>query len=231
MKPAVLISEIALLLFLSTSTHVLMAEKPGCMRCHGMKTLAYRDSLTGGLVSLFVDYNAFKQTQHGEFGCTDCHLEAFETFPHSPETREENLSCSDCHDLEEDVFARVHFQTITEEFERSVHRQRLQEQFSCFSCHDPHLFSIDSVMKANDLSIRESNSMCLNCHESSVTHTKIQLEETATIAQSHSWLPALKKHWAALRCTVCHRESSESHTHAIPPAETASGDCAGCHGE
>ena len=217
-----------LLLFSLSAVKLLHATPPpdsdqNCYRCHSMKTLSYRDSVTNAIVSLYVDSTKFKHSNHADLGCVDCHDDdGFLQFPHTQEARSQKLQCTDCHDSFDNNF---------EQFQQSVHYKKFGDRFSCFSCHDPHAFKASSDSTPPQEIIAKDNAICLNCHSSQTQLAKLDSSGNYTdLITAHQWLPKIKLHWKAVRCIECHTPIKGGvYSHEILPKEKAVKKCEECH--
>ncbi len=200
-----------------------------CLRCHGMRTLSYRDSTTNAIVSLFVDSTKFNHSNHADLNCTDCHTEkGFLQYPHSQSVKEENLYCTQCHEASE--FKKFHFQQREEEFKESVHHLKFGDKFSCFSCHDPHEFKTTFNEAIPKKMVAEDNIICLSCHDAPVQLSKLTNEPYHDLITAHKWLPKPRLHWKSVRCIECHTPAmGDVYSHEILPAEKALKNCETCH--
>ncbi|RME31711.1 MAG: nitrate reductase [Candidatus Zixiibacteriota bacterium] len=199
-----------------------------CLRCHGMATLGYLDAGTGKIVSLSVDSVRFGHSNHAELNCTECHSTTFRQFPHPDSLKKENLYCLDCHkDLKK--FGRFQFPQIEKEFEASMHRQRLGDKYTCFSCHNPHEFRIHADTQSVATIVRKDNGICLNCHNSPELFKTLTKRQFPVLSLSHSWLPNTQLHWQHVRCVDCHTAPDDSLIHQILPADSATRNCVQCH--
>jgi predicted CXXCH cytochrome family protein len=113
--------------FLILCLPVLSQSNEDCMVCHEDPDLKTDDQ-----ESLFLDYEKFVSSIHGEAGifCTDCHtdLRDIEDFPHLEKL--ESVACRMCHEK------------AAEEFKKSIHSQAEPEEdccaVSCKDCHGKH---------------------------------------------------------------------------------------------
>ena len=204
------------------------SENRWCLRCHAMATLGYIDSTTGKIVNLAVDPDKFAHSNHKALKCVDCHTTDFETFPHPGSVKSENLYCLNCHD-DQGKFAKFRFPEVGKEFQQSVHYKKLPNEFTCFTCHDPHEFDISD--EAGDVAsiIYNTNQLCLGCHNSPLRFAGLTSREFPDIQSSHSWLPDADLHWRHVRCVECHTAHEEFISHNILPADQAEKLCAECH--
>ena len=65
-----------------------------CMDCHSDEELT-KELNDSTEVSLFVDFENYQSSIHGDLECIDCHS-SIEDVDHDPELP--NVSCADCHD-------------------------------------------------------------------------------------------------------------------------------------
>ncbi|EXJ15596.1 cytochrome c3 family protein [Imhoffiella purpurea] len=201
-------------------------DNQGCLRCHQMATLAYRDPGTGEIVDLSIAPMALSHSAHGKLACSDCHSADFDRYPHPKRLKEETLSCVGCHEDQDDADQRLYrFETIDEEFERSVHATSDHPKaagFSCHSCHDPHAFRNSRVGEEIRQIVHDDNAICLSCHK------KVQ----DPLRDPHAWLPKREKHRESVRCLDCHTpltEAGQPVSHRILAAEDSNRDCVNCH--
>lgn len=207
----------------------LLAEPPAaattnmtCLRCHGMKTLAYRHPSTGKIVDLFVEQVALSHSVHGKLACTECHDGDFAHYPHRAETQQRSLSCVKCHEQQDDATKRHYqFTTIDAEYAKSIHATSDAVEaaaFNCHSCHDPHRFHASQIGDSLATIIHNDNALCLTCHEQA--------------RLKHAWLPNRERHWETVRCLDCHTpvtDSKQPVSHHILSAADSNHDCVSCH--
>ncbi len=184
-----------------------------CLRCHGMETLAYRDSISGDVVNLYVNPEQYQTSNHKRLECINCHKADYSQYPHPDSVKSENLYCLDCH-KDDPKFVPFRFAEIEPDFQNSVHAN--QANISCFSCHNPHQFKVSRV--GDDISevVRYDNEICLNCH-------------SEQLVISHNWLPNLQLHWRSVRCIECHTPAGKHFSHKILAAKDSVKNCIECH--
>lgn len=216
--------------FLQISVAGVVPNK-NCLRCHSMKTLSYRDSLTNSIVNLYVDSNKFKASNHSKLLCTDCHEdEGFLKYPHSKKALSSILYCTDCHNTEE--FAQFKFKERETEFKQSIHYKKLKDKFTCFNCHDPHYFKTTYHDKNVKNIVEKDNAICLNCHSNTMQLSSLTNEPPKNLQIAHEWLPNPQLHWKSVRCIECHTEpNSDIYSHKILPASQAVRKCEVCHSQ
>jgi predicted CXXCH cytochrome family protein len=220
-----------LIVFISVNISIAQTDpqsNQNCLRCHSMATLGFIDSTTGNIVNLSVNPDKFAHSNHKALKCVDCHNTEFETFPHPASLKSENLYCLNCHE-DQGKFAKFRFPEIGKEFQQSVHHTRLPDEFTCFTCHDPHEFDISDVAGDVGLIIYNTNQLCLGCHNSPLRFSSLTSREFPDIAASHAWLPNAELHWRNVRCVECHTPHEEFISHNILPADKAEKLCAECH--
>lgn len=189
-----------------------------CLRCHGMETLAYRDTVTGQIVSLYVNPLQYQQSNHKRLECITCHTADYSHYPHPDSVKSENLYCLACHQ-DDPKFIPYRFDEIEPAFKNSIHAIQFPNQFTCFSCHNPHQFKVSQV--GDDITdiIRSGNEICLNCHTELLNTPKM----------THQWLPNPALHWRSVRCVECHTPATKHFSHEILPAEQSANLCVQCH--
>ena len=203
------------------------ADNSGCLRCHAMATLAYRDGTTGNLVDLFIDPARLAGSVHGQLACVKCHAAEYRHYPHPQTATAERLDCVGCHkqDLEGTDYP---FQVIAEQYAKSIHATTDDPKargFGCHSCHDPHGFRVSKVGKPLAAIVQDGNRICLSCHA--------QVRDP--LRNVHQWLPNREAHWAAVRCIECHTplaapdDEARRVSHRILAAKDSNLTCVNCH--
>jgi len=227
-KPQIILLLILLSAALPSVLRAAQKENAYCLRCHGMETLAYRDSLTGGLVHLYVDSVKFAHSNHAKLTCLRCHDAGFQSYPHTSKALQQKLTCTDCHKKEQ-RFDSFHFSEKAKEFKKSVHYQKLGDAFSCFSCHDPHAFKNMRGVHNIKRIVQTDNKICLSCHDSHIQLSKLTKAPYHDLLTAHNWLPKPQLHWQAVRCVECHTPQNDLNSHEILPAKQAVKKCEACH--
>jgi hypothetical protein len=194
-----------------------------CLRCHSMETLAYRDTLTGKIVNLYVNPQQYKQSNHKSLECIACHTPDYSNYPHPESVKSENLYCLDCH-KDEPKFIHYRFAEIEQTFKNSIHAS--QAQFTCFSCHNPHQFKVSHVGENISDIVRQDNEICLNCHASPL-YQALNRKGFTQLIISHQWLPNPQLHWRSVRCLECHSQAGTHHK--ILAAKNSVKNCVECH--
>jgi len=215
-------------------------ENQACFKCHGQKKYFYYNDWIERSVKenmnpfYIIDSANFYQSNHWDFRCTDCHSDEYEMFPHPGELRmEEKYTCLDCHGGD-DTYAEYQFEHIDEEFHKSVHSSKHDEEFTCWMCHNPHSYKINA---RSDLQIVEviayDNEICLSCHADIDKYQLITNKENPNVIESHDWLPNQKRHFLHVRCIECHAEYDEEVlvAHNVQTKDKAMKLCVNCHSE
>lgn len=209
-----------------------------CLECHSALRYDLVDPETGDVISmkmydeLRIDPWEYANSTHGSFSCIDCHSPDYEIHPHPIEVKFDfQYACIDCHGAG-DQFAKFNFHTIEDEFMQSVHGDHYIEDFSCWSCHDPHTYKNTARLGGSITEIvAYNNSMCLDCH-GDISHYEVLIERQLTnMLSKHDWLPNQSLHFRKVRCIDCHATVHEDIlvAHYIVPANEAVRACVDCH--
>lgn len=209
-----------------------------CFKCHGQGRYEYTNETLGRQVKAMmfseriVKREEFYKSNHKSFSCTDCHSEEYLKFPHAGELRmEQKYNCIDCHGGDE-KFAQYHFEDIESEYKQSIHFKMEVEGFSCWKCHNPHSYRINTRNKDNvKETILYDNTICLNCHSNFDRFQLLTDQKEINIIQKHDWLPNQVSHFANVRCIECHTKINNNIpvSHLILPREQAVKLCNECH--
>jgi hypothetical protein len=220
------------------TTHVIDDDALACLDCHSKLRYDLENPLTGEVVSmkmyeeLRIDPTEYANSTHGSFTCIDCHSMDFEIHPHPIEAKFDfQYTCLDCHGAG-DQFAQFNFHTIQSEFEISVHGDHYIEDFSCWSCHNPHTYKLTQRAGGSIMEIvAHNNAMCLGCH-GDISHYEVLIERQLTnMLSKHDWLPNQSLHFRKVRCLDCHAAVNEDIlvAHLVTPASEAVRNCVECH--
>ena len=216
-------------------------ETRHCLSCHGSEKYEINDSITGDHAELrmykelMVDVVKYQKGTHGAFKCTDCHSADFSIFPHPLSAKTESqYTCIDCHGGDEE-YAEFHFETIEEEYNKSIHPEKAGEEgfdFSCWSCHNPHYYKLTSK-EPGELKNRIiiNNSVCLSCHGYTDSYDILIGKEIPDLMKNHDWLPNQTLHFSKVRCIDCHAANNDSIlvAHMVLPSDKAVKKCVECH--
>jgi hypothetical protein len=202
-----------------------------CLQCHGHTYYGLKNTESGKVhrkimsINSVIDTTVFKQSNHHDFKCTDCHSNEFKQFPHTEKALlEEISSCIECHSGDS-IASAYKFELIDADFQKSVHATKHGGSFTCWMCHEAHSHKV----KAN--SIEYDNSMCLSCHANAKKYNLILHKNHPNIIQKHDWLPNQQLHFQNVRCIECHAMINDSIlvAHNIQPKAKAVKKCIECH--
>jgi hypothetical protein len=106
------------------------------MVCHGKKDIKTQVK-PGRYKSLYIDYDSFVSSVHGEKSCVDCHTDVT-VIPHSQKPKK--IHCLQCHYEGNVVHAPV--EKLPEKYKESIHGRALMEGNpnapDCKDCHTVH---------------------------------------------------------------------------------------------
>jgi len=209
-----------------------------CLDCHGNYRYTLTDPEFGETVvlkmydELRIDPIEYLTAAHGKFICTDCHSPDYETHPHPISVKfEYQNTCLDCHANDEHSL-KFNFDKIEEEFQLSIHGDHFIENFSCWSCHNPHTYRLTTREGGRIADIVAfNNAMCLECH-GDISHYAVLIERQLThMLSKHEWLPNQSLHFRKIRCIDCHAAVHEDLlvAHHVLPASESVRNCVECH--
>lgn len=213
-------------------------DAQSCLACHSNMRYGFENPETGEVVSMKIydeiriDPHVYANSTHGHFTCIDCHSADYESHPHPIEAKFDfQYACLDCHGSG-DRYADFNFHTIEEEFQLSVHGDHYIEDFSCWSCHNPHTYKVTTRAGGSitDL-VANNNAMCLGCH-GDISHYEVLIERQLTnMLSKHDWLPNQSLHFRKVRCIDCHAQVNDDIlvAHHVLPASEAVRNCVDCH--
>lgn len=212
-------------------------ESKQCLKCHSQIKYTLVDTASGDSVKvkmyteLMIDPVSYLNGTHGGFKCTDCHSSDYVNFPHPASVKfESKYTCLDCHGGDEQ-YASFHFETIDEEYARSVHADSLGEEFTCWSCHNPHTYKLTEKDNSIKNLVAYNNSMCLKCHGNTAVCGTLTDKNITNLIDKHDWLPNQALHFQKVRCIDCHAAQNDSLmvAHLIKPSADAVKKCVECH--
>lgn len=216
------------------------AQNNRCFKCHGQEKYKYTNETQGRNISGLMCENRivrksdFYRSNHKSFSCTDCHSEAYDTFPHPGGLRMEQMyNCLDCHGGDE-KYAQYHFEQIDTAYRKSIHFKLEEEGFTCWSCHDPHTYRLTARNRDNlSATIAYDNAICLNCHSDFNKYQLLTEKSEINLVQKHEWLPNQALHFSSVRCIECHTPISDTLliSHQILPKEKSVRRCNECHSQ
>lgn len=230
----------AFILLTSQTEAVKAPDNEKCLKCHGNNYYSFHNEVTEADVHkkmnpyFLINKKLYNNGVHNSFNCTDCHVEEYETYPHSAELKlEPNYQCMDCHG-DDEHFAQFHFDEISVQVQKSIHGKKFGDDFKCEMCHNPHYYELEARNKTNiDEIVMQSNQMCLECHDYTEDRFYLLSDTSMSInEQSHKWLPNQSLHFKKVRCIDCHATHQDSLIlpHDIYGKESAVKNCVECHG-
>lgn len=215
-----------------------------CVSCHAghRESPQYVFNPEIGIRSnVMIDMPEFRQSDHGDMACVDCHTLGFDQYPHGyPRQR---LACMACHPgpLEKTPeyvklgFPRIiedaeyEFWRIEKEYENSPHFTEVVN-FTCEECHDPHYFKA-TKRQFSPLSILENdNAPCIRCHKADALDMHM-LSDPAdpNLVALHEYVQLPKEHIENTRCIDCHTDIEHVVAHDMRVEEDADQGCMSCH--
>jgi hypothetical protein len=228
------------------------------MACHAGPERLVHDPETGQVRNVAIDLNAFRQGDHADTHCLECHVEGFDSFPH---VRLKTHTCMDCHPRQGAHAARdepYEFHRIQDEFQRTVHYTEHKDgeekccgtapvrpgaaqethgltrsahdaqRFTCEHCHDPHYFRATARIGRAQLILKNDNAPCLRCHADTATGPLADPARPGMVAV-HAYLPHVGLHLEATRCIDCHSSVRVTVAHDLPEGRGADQGCNSCH--
>jgi len=214
----------------STSRDSLKGNKY-CFSCHANAFYELTNKENGKVFkkvmcsNCIIDTADFARCNHHKFDCTTCHSDDFKKFPHSEQSRFEEIgSCIECHSVDS-IAVAYKFDLIDVDYQMSVHARKHAKNFSCWMCHDPHTYKVKAT------TIEYDNSICLSCHANNKKYNLILDKHNPNIIEKHDWLPNQQIHFQNVRCIECHARVNDSIliAHNIQPKSKAVKRCVECH--
>ena len=194
-----------------------------CLDCHSQSDFI-GENPDGSERSLFVDAAMFRASAHGDFSCTDCHVDAVGD-PH-PE-RLAAVNCADCHDA------------ATMGFQQGAHGRvhgNGKAAIACSSCHTAHEIKSAADPQSATHPINQPKT-CGACHlDNSVTHGRAATVDRPVERYSlgvHGRALA-EGNDAAPSCSACHephRSLPKSDPRSMIHRTNISATCGACHAD
>jgi hypothetical protein len=215
-------------------------ENETCLRCHGSFHYEFPNADSSKIIrkelcsNYVIDTSLFYISNHKSFKCIDCHSEEYSKYPHKATLKtEQSWVCMDCHGGDE-ITAKYHFEEITSQFEKSIHFKSNKDAFTCWQCHDPHIYKTNARVNKNiGNTILYDNNICLSCHADINRWEILSSKSKSNIVQKHDWLPNQELHFKNVRCVECHARVNDTLlvSHQVMPKEKAVHLCAECHSQ
>ena len=176
-----------------------------------------------------VDAAAYNESNHHKLVCRVCHVIGKEVYPHLAAAKGNYFDCLYCH-RKDATDQKFNVAKITADFNKSIHVTRGSGKFTCYKCHDPHVFDITDPSKPIREIIDDDNTVCMNCHNDPTKFTPLTDRAFPIIEATHrDWLPNTQAHWKSVRCVECHTPHTEEFTHEILAKEKSEQRCVACH--
>lgn len=215
-----------------------------CVSCHSghRESPQYVFNPRIGLHSnVMIDMPEFKQSDHGDMMCVDCHTLGFDQYPHGyPRQR---LSCMSCHPgplektpkSKEHGFRRIiedadhNFWRIEREYKESLHFTKVVN-FTCEECHDPHYFQETEDQPTAWAILKNDNAPCIRCHKADALDMHMLSDPAVPdLVALHDYVQQPKMHLDKTRCIDCHTSIEHVVAHDMLKEEDADQGCMSCH--
>ena len=200
-----------------------------CHECHAVPNLSVYDPRTRRTMILTVDPARYRRSVHGQLACAECHPYGYDRLPHYGPLSYPRFLCVSCHQRAGDV-PQLALEDRREELLGSAHGHEAERDFTCHTCHDPHLFRLVREEAAALERIRASNRLCLDCH-GAVAGRKPGFENLAVSSGTHGLFPNPRDHFRKLKCVSCHTGEGETRDHDVLVADRSVRECSECHGQ
>ena len=213
---------IFLFCFLFVSQSFAISQK-GCLSCHKDKELVKVDSI-GKQISMYVDVNLLKNSEHKDLACQACHRETkSEAHIEKPKV----VDCGECH-----------FK-IYKEYREGIHGEQYafgnKDAPNCQDCHSYHNIKKTTDPTADTYRLNVPQ-MCAKCHTSIEMAKKYEIPAPYEAYEKsiHGRAGKEKGLSIAAVCTDCHRHVSHNlrpHTDPFSPINRANvpKTCGQCH--
>lgn len=207
------------------SAQKVQEEKAECLSCHtaqGLKNPPRPGMDLAKLGGLLINTDKLDKSVHVDLSCKECHGQAVAAYPHEADARTQVKACPECH--------KSAAREVVPEFDQSVHVKDHLANFTCSSCHDPHVWQKASKITSPRLLVQQDNTMCRSCHESDAKFALYTTKKRRELSEIHSWQPNPEIHWTAVRCVDCHTVAKEGTvSHEILGKDKAERRCVECH--
>ncbi|MCP3956689.1 MAG: hypothetical protein GY719_02435 [bacterium] len=200
-----------------------------CHKCHAVPDLTVFDPRTDRMVILTVDPAEYRRSVHGALACAECHPHGYDRLPHYGPLSYPRFLCVSCHQEAGDI-PQLTLEERREELLGSAHGREAERDFTCHTCHDPHLFRLVRDEGAALERIRASNRLCLDCHGTAAGR-KPSFEDLPASVDVHGLFPNPRAHFRKLKCVSCHTGEGHSRDHDVLTAIRSVRECSECHGQ
>ncbi len=154
-------------------------------------------------------------------------MEGFAAYPHKGK-KGDAAECRTCHSG--DASGTYNRAQIEKDVQESVHAKKVDPDFACTNCHDPHDFRPIAKMGGVREAIETANATCMGCHTVADEKAGVTPQQAwAKLSEKHVWIPMWDLHTKAARCVDCHTAGNQETIHLILPAAQAQRECVSCH--
>jgi cytochrome b subunit of formate dehydrogenase len=204
-----------------------------CLKCHGDEEEKTETRDDGTVVNIFMDYDQFQASVHGELKCVNCHT-GIVKLPHD-EPLPISVSCIECHQQkweEQQGSADPKYKRLDvvldqiDSFMHSVHarpskKDQSRTNATCYDCHEPHnIGTLGSQQRAEHR--LKNPEVCGRCHEKEKQDYLTSVHGTAVTDMADP---------QAAVCSDCHT----THDIASPKGDAIKlliiDNCGNCHKE
>ena len=204
-------------------------ESEACQGCHAVSNWEIKDPVTGRIVHLSIEPEAYARSSHGSVSCRSCHEWGYAEIPHRGSSEHPIYECVFCHDKDPGV-QHLRLPQRKADLRGSVHGDTEAGPLDCHTCHDPHIFQ--PVNDSDDplQRIGRSNAICLQCHGPETDTRGLFVREDA--APYHAAFPNYADHLRKVKCVVCHTtraDAARGTHHEILSSDRSLLECELCH--
>ncbi len=200
-----------------------------CHECHAVPDLTVYDPRIDRVMILTVDPAEYRRSVHGALACAECHPYGYAKLPHSGPLTYPRFLCVSCHQEAGDI-PELTLDERREELLGSAHGREAERDFTCHTCHDPHLFRLVREEGTALERIRASNRLCLDCHGAAAGR-KSGFENLPASVEVHVLFPNQRAHFRKLKCVSCHTGERHTRDHDVLTAIRSVRECSECHGQ
>jgi ferredoxin len=190
-----------------------MSDPDGCLVCHAVQGLAYRDD-NGMLRNASIDSEHYFSSLHGNVPCRDCHREIRE-YPHQEKNGAVDCAAS-CHLEEPSQGVAYSHKEVADEFIDSVHgkgavdgltaanrwdENRNDRPPSCRRCHTNTLYIPEEKRALFQDAFDHEEAVCGNCHQGDVWQGQMGGHILRRLLGAR-WSPQEE----VAMCNECHRD-------------------------
>lgn len=187
------------------------------------------DPVTGRLIHLSIEPEAYARSSHGGVACRACHGWGYDEIPHRGSSEHPIYECVFCHDKDPAV-RHLRLSERKTDLRASVHGETESGRMDCHTCHDPHVFQLVNDSADPLRRVARSNAICQRCHGPETDPLGLFVQEDA--AGYHAAFPNYANHLRKVKCVVCHTARAEGAAetrHEILARDLSLRECEQCH--